>query len=260
MKKISICVLLLLLLTGCASNKVTNPWKDYEGKTSGEIFYEGEQNLAKRNYAKAATDFAALDALYPFGPYAQQGQMDSIYALYMSGDYAGGLAAADRYIRLYPQDPNIDYVYYMKGLMSFEGYFNWYESFFRMDPAMRDLASKKESFTAFNQVVRIYPNSIYVQDSALHMAFIRNLMARREMYIADFYMERKAYVAAANRAVGVVMHYSGSPSVPHALEVMAIAYKKAGLPDLAENSYRILQASYPDSHEFKRLQKKFDKI
>ncbi len=259
MKKISIIMILLLLLTGCASNKVANPWKEYEGKSSGEIFYEGEQHLANKQYSKAATDFAALDALYPFGPYAQQGQMDIIYALYKSDDQAAGLAAADRYIRLYPQDPHIDYVYYMKGLMSFSGYFNWYQSLFGMDPAPHDLSDKKEAYTAFNQVVRIYPHSIYAQDSALHMAFIRNLMARREMIIADFYMKRKAYVAAANRAVGVVVHYSGSTAVPHALEVMAIAYKKAGLPDLAESSYRILETSYPNSPEFKNLQKKFKK-
>lgn len=259
MKKISVFLILVLLLAGCATSKVANPWKAYEGKSAGEIFYEGEQHLATKKYTLAVTDFSALDALYPFGPYARQGQMDIIYAYYRSGDYAGGLAATDRYIRLYPQDPNIDYVYYMKGLMSFSGYFNWYQTLFGMDPAPHDLADKKEAFTAFNQVVRIYPNSIYAQDSALHMAFIRNQMARREMIIADFYMRRQAYVAAANRAVGVVIHYSGSASVPHALEVMALAYKKAGLPDLAQNSYRILESSYPDSPEFKRLQKKFNR-
>lgn len=258
MKKIFLFIIILVLIAGCA-HKETNPWKDYEGKTSGEIFYEGEQHLAKKKYTQAAMDFAALDALYPFGPYAQQGQMDIIYALYMSGDDATGLAAADRYIRLYPQDPRIDYVYYMKGLMSFETDFNWYQSLFSMDPAPHDLAGKREAYTAFNQIVRIYPHSIYAQDSALHMAFIRNMMARKEMVIADFYMERKAYVAAANRASGVVQHYSGSTSVPHALEVMAMAYKGAGLPDFAMNSYRILEASYPDSPEFKRLKRNFSK-
>jgi outer membrane protein assembly factor BamD len=258
MKKISLIIILVALLAGCAHKEV-NPWKDYEGKTSAEIFYQGEQNLAKKKYSKATVDFAALDALYPFGPYSQQGQMNIIYALYMNGDTAEGLAAADRYIRLYPQDPHIDYVYYMKGLMSFDTGFNWYQSWFNMDPSPHDLADKREAFTAFNQVVRIYPHSIYAQDSALHMSFIRNLMARKEMNIADFYMERKAYVAAANRASGVVQHYSGSGSVPHALEVMALAYQGAGLPDFAVKSYLILQASYPDSPEFKRLQKNFKK-
>lgn len=258
MKKISLIIIALALLAGCA-HKETNPWKDYEGKSSGEIFYEGEQHLAKKKYSQAAVDFAALDALYPFGPYSQQGQMDIIYALYMNDDYPTGLAAADRYIRLYPQDPHIDYVYYMKGLMSFEQDFTWYQAAFKMDPAPHDLAGKREAFTAFNQVVRIYPHSIYAQDSATHMAFIRNLMANKEMNIADFYMERKAYVAAANRATTVVMHYSGSTAVPHALEVMALAYKAAGLPDFADKSYRILESSYPNSPEFKRLQKKYNK-
>jgi outer membrane protein assembly factor BamD len=258
MKKISLFIIILTLLAGCAEKR-ENPWKNYEGKTAGEIFYEGEQNLAKKKFAKASLDFAALDALYPFGPYSQQSQMNILYATYMNSDNATGLAAADRYIRLYPQDPHIDYVYYMKGLMSFEQDFTWYQNLFNMDPAPHDLSGKRESFIAFNQVVRIYPDSIYAQDSALHMAFIRNQMARKEMMIADFYYERKAYVAAANRAAGVVQHYSGSPIMPHALEVMALSYKAAGLPDLAENSYRILAASYPDSPEFKRVQKKFTK-
>jgi outer membrane protein assembly factor BamD len=255
MKK-SLLLIIILLLTACA-HKVENPWRKYEGKTAGQIFYEGEQHLAHKKYEKATVDFTALDALYPFGPYAQQGQMDIIYAFYMNGDYASGLASADRYIRLYPQDAHIDYVYYMKGLMSFENDFNWYQYVFSMDPAPHDLSGKREAYTAFNQVVHIFPHSIYAPDSALHMAFIRNMMARKEVEIADFYMMRKAYVAAANRAAGVVQHYSGSSAVPHALEIMTLAYQAQGLPDLADKSYRILQASYPDSREFKRLQKKY---
>ena len=258
MKKISLFIIILAMLTACAHKEV-NPWKNYEGKSSAEIFHQGEQHLAKKKYEKASMDFAALDALYPFGPYSQQGQMDIIYALYMNGDNTSGLAAADRYIRLYPQDPHIDYVYYMKGLMSFDQDFNWYQRTFGMDPAPHDLSGKRESYTAFNQIVNIYPNSIYAQDSALHMAFIRNMMARKELDIAEFYMERKAYVAAANRASSVVQHYSGSPSIPHALEIMAKAYQGAGLPDLADKSYRLLQTNYPDSPEFKRLQKDFKK-
>lgn len=256
MKKSLLLIIILLSLTSC-STKEENPWRKYEGKTSGQIFYEGEQHLAHKKYEKATVDFAALEALYPFGPYSQQGQMDIIYAFYMNDDYASGLAAADRYIRLYPQDAHIDYVYYMKGLMSFEYDFNWYQYVFHMDPAPHDLSGKRESYTAFNQVVRIFPHSIYAQDSALHMAFVRNMMARKEMEIAEFYMLRHAYVAAANRAAGVVQHYSGSSAVPHALEVLTLAYQGAGLPDLANKTYRILQASYPNSPEFKRLQRKY---
>lgn len=258
MKKILLLIIMLALVSGC-SHKKENPWKDYEGMTAAAIFNQGETHLAKKKYTQASKDFAAIDALYPFGPYAQQSQMDIVYAFYMDDEYASGLAAADRYLRLYPQDKNIDYVYYMKGLMSFEQDFNWYQSLFKMDPAPLDLSGKRESFISFNQIARLYPDSIYAQDSVLHMAFIRNMIARKEMSIADFYMQRKAYLAAANRAATVVQHYDGSTSVPHALEVMTLAYKGAGLPDLAQNSYRILQASYPDSKEFKRLSRQYNK-
>ena len=258
-KKSLLLLVVISLLTGCAYKK-EDPWKAYQGKTSAEIFYQGEKNLVKKRYSKAVKDFEALDALYPFGPYAQQGELNIIYAYYMDDDSISGLAAADRYIRLYPQDSRIDYVYYMKGRLSFEEGFNWYQKLFKMDPAPHDLSDKRESFTAFNQVVRLFPHSIYAPDSAVHMAFIRNEVARREMLLADFYMERKAYIAAANRAAGVVAHYSGSPSVPYALAVMTRAYKAAGLPDLAYKSYQILAASYPNSIEFKKLSVDYNKV
>lgn len=252
MKKISLLIILLALLAGCSHHKV-DPYKAYEGKTSSQIFHESEQSLAKKKYEKASKGFEALDALYPFGPYAQQGHLDIIYAYYKNDDTAAGLAAADRYIRLYPQDEHVDYAYYMKGLMSYEESISWFQTTFHMDPAPHDLSDKRESFTAFNQVVRQYPHSIYAPDSMLHMAVIRNMMARKEILLANFYMKRKAYIAAANRATEVLQHYSGSPSVPEALAIMVNAYKGAGLNDLASKSYRILQASYPDSPEYKRV-------
>jgi len=255
-KFVLLMIVLAVSLVGCAHKK-TNPWKAYEGKTSAEIFHQGERHLVKKKYARAITDFQALNALYPFGPYSKQGQMDIIYAYYMNDDNASGLASADRYLRLYPQDPHIDYVYYMKGRMSFEGGFNWYQRLFGMDPAPHDLSSKRESFVAFNQVVRLYPKSIYAPNAALHMAFIRNMMARKQIAIAKFYKDRKAYVAAANRAMDVVQHYSGTPVMPEALAILAESYQKVGVIDLANDSYRILQASYPDSDAFKKLSKTF---
>ena len=257
MKKILLLVLILSFVTGCASSVKTNPFKAYAGMSAQQIYYSAENKLSKGKYSSAAKDFEALDALYPFGPYAQQGQLDIIYAYYKSDEVTSGLAAADRYIRLYPRDKHIDYVYYMKGVMSFEEGFTWLQRKLNVDAAPHDLSAKREAFTSFNQVVTRFPHSIYAPDSAVRMAYIRNLMARKELLLADFYLERKAYIAAANRAAEVVQHYSGSPSVPHALEIMVKAYLGAGLTDLAEKSYRILQTSYPNNAELKKLSRKF---
>ncbi len=260
MKKICLALFMvaLLCLSGCSSTR-SNPIKAYEGKTSAEIFYLGEQALIKKRYAKATQSFQALEALYPFGPYSQQAELDIIYAYYMDNDAASALAAADRYIRLYPQDPNIDYVYYMKGMISFEQDNMWYQRLLNFDPAPYDLSGKREAFTAFNQVATEYPHSVYAPSSAMYMSYIRNIMAQKEMDLADFYMKRKAYVAAINRSSEVIQHYSGSTSVPHALETLATAYKALGMKDLADKSYQLLAVNYPNSKEFKRLLRTYNR-
>lgn len=262
MKKV--CLILIffaisVILTGCSSTRA-NPLKGYEGKTSAEIYYQGETALQKKHYSKATEAFGALEALYPFGPYSQQAELNIIYAFYMNNDPASALAAADRYIRLYPQDINIDYVYYIKGLISIEQNSVWYQRFLGFDPAPYDLSSSRDAYTAFSQVTTQYPHSVYAPSARMYMSYIRNVMARKEVDLADFYMIRKAYVAAINRASEVVQHYSGSTSVPHALEILALAYKAEGLNDLADKSYATLQMSYPDSLEFKRLVRTYNKF
>lgn len=254
MKKIAVILILIALVAGC-SKKNQDPYKSLRHQTSSVIFNGGERALAKGNYGQAVHYFEALDAIYPFGPHAQQGQLDIIYAYYRSGDDASAMVAADRYIRLYPRSRSVDYAYYMRGIIGFTMGLSWLQKMAGTDPAPRDVSTLQQSFSSFATVVRLFPHSRYAPDSRLRMVYIRNLMARREIEIADFYLQKKAYVASANRASYVVQHFQGSSEVIKALAIMVKSYRALGLNKMADSSYRILQVSYPNSSELAKLQR-----
>lgn len=246
MKKLLLILMVGLILVGC-SKKDVDPYAAYRNKTSDELFNGGEQALAKKNYSSAVKQFEALDAMYPFGPYAQQGQLDIIYAYYKNNDDDSAVAAADRYTRLYPQGPHTDYAYYMRGLDGFNQGLSWIQKLVGVDPAPRDISSMQQSFASFSTVVTQFPNSPYAPDSAIRMAYIRNLLARREVMTAKFYYDHHAYVAAANRASYVVQHFQGSPQVKDALVIMVDSYRELHLTQWANATNAILQANYPHS-------------
>jgi outer membrane protein assembly factor BamD len=257
MKKILISLalgLLLIGLAGCAKKDV-DPYAIYRNKTSDELFNGGEKALAHKKYDIAVKQFEALDAIYPFGPHAQQGQLDIIYAYYMNDDEASSTVAADRYIRLYPRGRNVDYAYYMRGIVGFNQGLSWLQKMVGVDPAPRDISTIQQSFSSFDMVVTQFPDSYYAPDAMVRMTYIRNLLARREVMTAQFYFEHQAYVAAANRASYVVQHFEGSPQVVKALAVMVKSYRALRLTQMANNTYAILQASYPQSDELRELNK-----
>ncbi len=239
-------------MAGCAT---TEPMAAYKNKSDEQIFESGERNLAKGKYDAAVKDFEALDTLYPFGEYTQQAQLDIIFAYYKNDDSASALAAADRYIRLYPRGPNVDYAYYLKGLVNFGRSENWYQKLFPTDISDRDLNYMEESFDDFNALVQRFPESPYAPDARKRMLYIRNILARHELKVAKFYYERKAYVAAANRGHYIVEHYQGAPEVIPALEIMIKSYRELGETNMANETAELLQRNYPDSPEAKSLAK-----
>lgn len=251
MKKLIAVLLLLFFMVGCSGNK--DELAPYRHKTAAEIFHNAEIALAKRKYGKASKGLEALDAIYPFGPYAQQGQLDIIYAYYMDGDDPSAITAADRYVRLYPRGKHVDYAYYMRGVISATEGYTWLQKAFGVDPSARDLTNQKAAFLAFSEIVTLYPRSPYAADALLRMRYLRNVIAKQSLEVAKFYYARNAYVAAANRASFVVKHFNGTPAVQDALAMMVKSYRKLGLTKLADNSYKILQASYPDSKAFRKL-------
>ena len=237
--KLIILVIIALVLCGCAKNNDTG-LQAYKKATAEQIFTQAKNNMQARKYDLAAQDFDALDALYPYGKYSQQAQLDIIYAYYMDDEYDSAAAAADRYIHLYPSSRGADYAYYLKGLAYFDQNKTMFSSIYVPDPAYRDLSTYKQAFTTFDELIKTYPDSGYDTDARNRMIFIRKVIARHELKVAQFYMKREAYVAAANRASGIVAHYQGSPYVEDALKIMVRAYTALGAEEQAKEAEKQL--------------------
>ncbi len=243
-----------IFFTGCSSTHV-DPYKGYRQYSSHQIYNKGIHNLARKKYDQATKDFEALNGLYPFGPYSEPGQVDLIYAYYKNDDKAAAVAASDRYIRLYPQNPHVAYAYYMRGLVQFQMGLSWLQRLWGTDPGPRSMVDKKQAFLAFSQLARAYPNSPYTPDAIMRMSYIRNELARKELLIAKYYWDRGAFVASADRASFVVQHYQGTPASVSALALMIKSYDKLGLTNMADNTRQIFELSYPyiAKHEMKKI-------
>lgn len=249
MKKLIISlVTATLIATGCA-NAPTGV-EAFKDKPAQAIYAQGEASLQKKAYKGAIAHYEALDALYPFSKYAENSQLHIIYAYYGAGDLPSAIAAADRYIHLYPRSERVDYAYFIKGSMKMERDKSWVYSALPLDPGKRDLASIRDAFQDFSDLVRYYPQSEYAHDARKRMLYIRDLLAKHELDVAQFYYQRKAYIAAANRASTVVQHYQGTSQVRPALTLMAKAYEKMGKPELAEQARQVLRFN-----EAKKLQR-----
>jgi outer membrane protein assembly factor BamD len=248
MYRFVVFVALTLSLSACAL--FHSPDENQE-KWSAEKYYSEAQRALKSGDFKLAVDrFEGLISHHPFGPYAQQAQLDIAYAYYKYDEPDSAIAAADQFIKLYPRNPHVDYAYYIKGLARFPKP-QFLEKTFSLDMAQRDPRPLHESFKSFQELIQRYPNSHYARDALQRMVFLRDALARGEMYTAKFYMQKGAYAAAANRAKYVVEHYDRTPSIPDALALMANAYDQLGMPVLAEDARRVLKLNFPDRAETK---------
>jgi len=243
--KLVIIAMMAVLLVGCASTPDVSTL--YQGQSESKIFHDGECLMLKRHYSEAVKHFEVMDARYPFGKYSRQSQLDIIYAYLKNDDTLSALASADRYIKLYPTGPDVDYAYYMRGLIRFNQNHGFFEKYFPTDFAKRDLTMVKQAYGDFRMLLHYFPRSKYAPDAAIRLRYIRNIIARHELQVAECYLKHDAYVAAANRANIVVQNYQGTPAVPHALEVMVKAYCKLNLPQDAAEATRVLQTNFPNA-------------
>lgn len=229
-----------LLLTGCASNK--------EEKVSSEqkLYERAQLALNSSNYDSAIKDLNLIEEHYPFGVFGEQSQLELIYAHFQSEDFDEVIAACDRFIRLHPQHRNADYAYYMKGLASFSKERGFLATVLSIDNTNRDPGAAKEAIVQFNDFLLRYPRSVYAPDAQKRMTYLRNVLARYEIHVANYYFKRGAYMAALNRGRYVVENFQGSPAVPDALAVMAQAYYLLNMDTLAADSVKVLKANYPD--------------
>ena len=224
---------------------------DLEAETSEQALYRRAQaGLRTGNYTQGISRLERLEARFPFGRYAEQAQLELIYANHMSRDFDAANAAADRFIRLHPQHPNVDYAYYMKGMTAMARDRGNSSRFMRTTPAQRDVTNVRQAFADFGELLRKHPESEYAKDAQQRMIHLRNVLAESETGIASYYLGRGAYVAAANRARHVVENYSQTPSVPDALAVLVEANWKLELKDAANDALAVLALNFPNYHAF----------
>lgn len=213
-----------------------------------ELYNKANKSLNAKNWGVAVAAYKALQTRYPFGRYTEQSMIDLSYAYFKAGEPENALSTLDRFIRTYPTHPNVDYAYYLKGLVNFEQNLGFLE---RMMPARvrdRDQSMAASSFMDFSELIRRFPDSRYVPDARQRMIFLRNNLAAYEITVAEYYLRRKAYVAAANRARYALETYPNTPQNAEALIVLHKAYTALDLPDLAEGSMTVLALNYPDNY------------
>lgn len=231
-------------LAACGS--AVDPSDAYKGESPRQIYQAGKAALEDRSYGEAIKRFEALDVQYPYGAETESAQFYLIYAYYMKEEYALCVSAADHFIRLHPTSPNVDYAYYMRGLANYYQNLGILERLFSIDLATRDLTQIQKSYQDFSEVVHRFPNSRYAPSAHQYMIYLRNVLANHELHVAEYYYERKAYVASANRASGLVAHYQGAPAVEDGLVMMAKSYHKLGLTKLEQDTLLVLRYNYPN--------------
>jgi outer membrane protein assembly factor BamD len=247
MLKISILTL-ALLLSACSLPEKADETKNW---SPGKLYSEAKDEMSTGSYERAISLYEKLESRYPFGTYAQQAQMEVAYAYYRQGDQPQALAAVERFIKLHPDHPNVDYMYYLRGLINFNDKTSIFDFLSRQDPTERDPKAAREAFDAFKQVVDKFPDSKYAEDSRDRLAYLINAMAQYDVHVANYYYRRGAYLAAANRAQQTVKQYQGAPAVEEALYVMVKSYDALGLTDLRDDADRVLKSNFPNSIYFR---------
>jgi outer membrane protein assembly factor BamD len=246
----SLAVILALLLAGCG---VFGETKDETaGWSANRLYAEAKEAMADGAYDKAVKYFETLEARYPYGRYAQQAQIEIAYAYYKSGDAASALAAADRFIRLHPNHPNVDYVYYLKGIVNFNEDLGLLGHVSGQDMTERDPKAAKDSFDAFKELAAKFPSSKYTPDAIQRMEYLVNALASHEVHVARYYYNRGAFVAAANRAQYAVKTYPQAPALEEALFIMVKAYDQLGLSQLRDDAERVMRRNFPNSEYYVR--------
>ncbi len=233
-----------LLISACASNK-------QEEVLPEESYYEkAREAMNSGNFNEAEQNLDFLETYYPFGRYAEQAQLDLIYARYQNLDLEGARAAADRFLRLNPQSEHADYALYMRGVASYNLDVGLAARYFPTDVSARDPGEQRQAFRDFSELLNRYPASEYAADARQRMIAIRNRLAELEVHAARYYIKREAYVAANNRARFVVENYSTSPAVEEALIILAETYQAMDLSKAANDTIAMLAANFPDSDAF----------
>jgi outer membrane protein assembly factor BamD len=232
----------VLALAACAGDNERDMQSNAE-----QLFVKARDSMDNGNYRNAIAYYETLEARYPFSNEAKQAQLDLIYSYYKNGEPEGVVDAATQFERENPSHPRVDYALYMRGLADFRGQHNAFHRLLRVDLSRRPPDGAREAYSAFSQLVQRYPNSPYAADARQRMIFLRNRLADHENHVARYYLNRGGYLAALNRATYAMQTYDGAPAVAESLRIMIAAYSGLGMEDLADDTRRVLAASFPEA-------------
>jgi len=252
MRNVALIVVLFFSLIGTGCGLLPKERDETLAWSVSRLYSEARSALNDGSFETAIRHYERLQARFPYGHYAQQAQIDIAYAYWKSQDPVSALAACDRFIRLHPNHPHVDYVYYLRGLINFKedpGYFGWIS---RQDMTERDPRGARESFNAFRELVTRFPDSKYTPDAIMRMQYLVNSLALLEVHVARYYIKRGAYVAAVNRAQYALVNYPEAPAIEEALSIMVTAYDLMGMDDLRDGAERVMRKNFPDSAHLTR--------
>jgi outer membrane protein assembly factor BamD len=242
---LSLAAAAAFLLGGCGL--LPKETDETQGWSAQKLYGEAKDAMSSKSYEKAIKYLEKLEARYPYGRFAQQAQMDIAYAYWKNGERASAIAAADRFIKLYPNHANVDYAYYLKGLVNFNENSGLFSVIDSPDMTERDSKGTREAFEAFKELVTRFPESKYAEDARARMRYLVNSLAQYEVHVARYYMKRGAFVAAANRAQFAVQNYPQAPALEEAVFIMVKAYDALGMSDLRDAADRVMRKNFPES-------------
>lgn len=233
--------MLALFIQACSSLDV-DPTAEW---TAEDFYEEAKEAIDAGEFQTAIKNLETLEARFPFDPYAKQAQLDIAYAYYKFDEPESAISAINRFMRLHPRDPNLDYAYYLKGLTNYNRGSGFLDSWVERDPARHDAEVMHNAYNDFSTLIRRFPDSNYAGDAYQRAVYLRNKMAQKHIEIAEFYIKRGTWLSAANRAKVVIESYQDSVWSHRALEIMVTAYRNLGLDDLAADAQRVLELNAP---------------
>lgn len=243
LKRFAFVLLFFSILTGCASDEKK---PDEPEKTELEYYSDAQELMDTEQYFQAIKELSALENFYPFGRYAEQAKLELMFNYMELDDHTNAHATAERFLRLHPRHPKVDYAYYVRGLSTYYMTRGFFDAFVAIDRAERDMAIMEDAFREFNDFLNRFPNSPYAADARQRMIHLRDYLAKHEVYAARYLIRRQAFAAAANRGQFIVSRFQGSSVVPEGLAIMIESYQKLGLNDLANDTLQVLVTNYPD--------------
>ncbi len=247
--RLLMAMLAAAFIAGCGS--MADQKDETSGWSANKLYAEAKDAHADGAWDKAAKYLEKLEARYPYGLHAQQAQLELGYVYWKAGEAGSALAACDRFIKLHPNHPAVDYAYYLKGLINFTEDLGFATYISTQDPSERDPTAAKESFDTFKELVTRFPNSKYTPDAIKRMDYLVNALASLEVHVARYYLKRGAYIAAANRAQYAIKTYPQAPANEEAMFIMVSAYDKLGMNDLRDDARRVLSSTFPESRYVK---------